>query len=57
MLKFKNPERVATLETPFWYYDMDLFRSTVDAVVAASRKYGIKVHYSTRRFSVLALME
>lgn len=48
MLKFKNPERVATLETPFWYYDMDLFRSTVDAVVAASVKHGIKVHYSIK---------
>ena len=57
MLKFKNPERVATLETPFWYYDMDLFRSTVDAVVAASRKYGIKVHYSIKANTEKRLVE
>ena len=57
MLKFKNPERVATLETPFWYYDMDLFRSAVDAVVAASRKYGIKVHYSIKANTEKRLVE
>ena len=57
MLKFKNPERVATLETPFWYYDMDLFRSTVDAVVAAARKYDIKVHYSIKANTEKRLVE
>jgi len=48
MLKFKNPERIQTLETPFWYYDMDLFRRTVDEVVSAADKYGISVHYSLK---------
>ena len=57
MLKFKNPERIATLETPFWYYDMDLFRHTVDAVVNSSRKYDIKVHYSIKANTEKRLVE
>lgn len=57
MLKFKNPERIATLETPFWYYDMDLFRSTVSAVVEASRKYDIFVHYSIKANTEKRLVE
>ena len=57
MLKFKNPARIATLETPFWYYDMDLFRKTVDAVVAASEKYGITVHYSIKANTEKRLVE
>jgi len=48
MLQFKNPERIKTLETPFWYYDMDLFRRTVDEAVSAAEQYGITIHYSLK---------
>ncbi len=57
MLKFKNPQRIQNLETPFWYYDMDLFRATVAAVVAASRKYDVKVHYSIKANTEKRLVE
>ena len=57
MLKFKNPERIKNLETPFWYYDMDLFRATVAAVVAAAEKYKVKVHYSIKANTEKRLVE
>ena len=57
MLKFKNPQRIQNLETPFWYYDMDLFRSTVAAVVEAARKYDVKVHYSIKANTEKRLVE
>lgn len=34
--------------TPFWYYDMDLLRATVDRVAALSLKYGIGLHYAIK---------
>lgn len=45
MLKISN---LRSLQTPFWYYDMDLFRRTVDEAVRASEKYGIHIHYSIK---------
>jgi len=48
MLKIKNFATVKNLATPFWYYDMDLFRATVDEVAALAEEYGIMVHYSVK---------
>ena len=45
MLRINN---LSSLQTPFWYYDMDLFRRTVDEAVAAAKKYGILIHYSIK---------
>lgn len=45
MLKIRNLD---SLQTPFWYYDMDLFRRTVDEAVRASEKYDIHIHYSIK---------
>ena len=48
MLKFRDFRRISELPTPFWYYDMDLFRSTVKRVAALSDRYGIGVHYALK---------
>ena len=45
MLKISN---LSSHETPFWYYDMDLFRRTVDEAARAAEKWGIVVHYSIK---------
>ncbi|MBR5735670.1 MAG: diaminopimelate decarboxylase [Bacteroidales bacterium] len=36
------------LETPFYYYDMDVLRSTVDNFSSTLRKYGITAHYAVK---------
>ena len=38
-------DRVAT---PFYYYDMDLFRRTVDHVAGLASQYDVKVHYAVK---------
>lgn len=34
--------------TPFYFYDMDLFRTTVSELASLSSQYGIKVHYAIK---------
>ena len=48
MLDIHNFERFAEVETPFYFYDMDLLRRTADSLAALSRDYGIKVHYAIK---------
>ena len=36
------------LETPFYYYDMDLLSKTLDTVRTESGKYGYKLHYALK---------
>lgn len=36
------------MRTPIWYYDMELFRRTIDEAVRAAEAYNIKVHYSIK---------
>ena len=36
--------KIRNTDTPFWYYDMDLLRATVDKAAELSRKYGIGLH-------------
>lgn len=43
-----NPEALEGLRTPFYYYDVDLFRRTVDEVAACAERYGIDVHYASK---------
>ncbi len=37
-----------TLETPFYYYDMDLLSKTLSTVKTESDKYGYEVHYAVK---------
>ena len=48
MLDIHNYERFAEVETPFYFYDMDLFRRTADTLSALSAAYGIEVHYAIK---------
>ena len=48
MLKLKNIKDLKTVPTPFWYYDMDLFRRTIDTAAALSAEHGVLVHYSIK---------
>ena len=48
MLDINTIEKLENIATPFYYYDMDLFRRTVDVVAAMATKYDIKVHYAIK---------
>lgn len=48
MLDIKNFSRLAEVETPFYFYDTDLFGRTADALSALSEAYRIKVHYAVK---------
>jgi diaminopimelate decarboxylase len=41
-------QRFNETETPFYYYDMDVLRNTLDACRDASSKYGFHVHYAMK---------
>ena len=45
------------MPTPIWYYDMPLFRRTVDAAVEAARANGIIIHYSIKANSEPRLLD
>ena len=48
-MKGKFPiEKFKTLETPFYYYDMDLLSRTLDTIKTESGKYGYKLHYALK---------
>ncbi len=48
MLDVKNIEFFEKVDTPFYFYDMDLLRTTVGKVSALSSRYGIDVHYAVK---------
>ena len=48
MLKFNDFGRVEELATPFWYYDMNVFRKTVKLAASLSERYGIGAHYALK---------
>ena len=48
MLDFNTIEQLDKLATPFYYYDMDLLRKTVDHVADLAQKHNIKVHYAVK---------
>lgn len=48
MLDIKDFDRFSVVETPFYYYDMDLLHRTVSRLASLASKYGIKVHYAVK---------
>lgn len=40
--------RFQSIETPFYYYNMEVLRSTLSACQTASSKYGFHVHYAMK---------
>ena len=48
MLDINTIEKLDRVATPFYYYDMDLFRKTVDHVAVLAKEHNIKVHYAVK---------
>lgn len=48
MLSLKNFTKFREKETPFWYYDMELLRTTVDRAAELAARYGIGLHYAIK---------
>ena len=48
MLDINTIERLESIATPFYYYDMDLFRRTIEHVAVLAEEYQIKVHYAVK---------
>ena len=48
MLDIKTIEKLESIATPFYYYDMDLFRRTLDHVAELAEKHNIKIHYAVK---------
>ncbi|MCD8172799.1 MAG: diaminopimelate decarboxylase [Alistipes sp.] len=48
MLSRHITDRLRTERTPFYLYDMDLLRRTLESARAASSKHGYKVHYALK---------
>jgi len=44
----KYLEQLRDIPTPFYFYDMDLLRATLDAVTSEANKYGYKIHYAMK---------
>jgi diaminopimelate decarboxylase len=43
-----NIEKLRKLETPFYYYDLDVLRSTLEIIKKESDNSGYKVHYAVK---------
>ncbi len=49
MLKGNFPvEKFETLQTPFYYYDVDLLKETLNVVKAEASKYNYHIHYAVK---------
>ena len=48
MLDINTIEKLDRVATPFYYYDMDLFRMTVNHVAVLAAEHDIKVHYAVK---------
>ena len=48
MLDINTIEQLDKIATPFYYYDMELFRKTVDHVAELAGEHGLKVHYAIK---------
>ena len=48
MFDTNSVDRFSQLETPFYYYHLDVLRNTLEACRAASSKYGFHVHYAMK---------
>ena len=42
----KHLDKIKGVNTPFYFYDLELLESTVNAAVNAAGKYGYKLHYA-----------
>ena len=57
MLDFNTIEQLDKIATPFYYYDMDLFYTTVDHVAELAAQHNLKVHYAVKANAEKRLLE
>ena len=50
-------ERLKTIQTPFYYYDLDVLRKTLENIRENQQKYGYKVHYAVKANANTVLLE
>ena len=48
MLSRQVASKLATYETPFYLYDVDLLNQTLDSLMSVAHRYGYKVHYAIK---------
>ena len=48
MIEKKTIEKFKNIPTPFYYYDLDILRATLDTVKKESEHSGYKVHYAVK---------
>ncbi|MCL2651190.1 MAG: diaminopimelate decarboxylase [Candidatus Azobacteroides sp.] len=41
-------DKFRSLETPFYYYDVDVLKKTLEAIKAEAEKYDFHIHYATK---------
>lgn len=57
MLNIADFQSLKKVETPFYYYDVELFNRTADAAAAAAKESGIQIHYSVKANTDRRLLE
>ena len=57
MFNPRYTNRFQSLETPFYFYDLDLLRKTLATVKTESEKYGYHVHYAMKANNDKAVVE
>ena len=48
MLNINDFSRFSVVDTPFYYYDMPLFRRTLESLSELAARYDVKVHYAVK---------
>ena len=41
-------EKFKALKTPFYYYDVDVLKETLNVVKSEAEKYNFRIHYATK---------
>ncbi len=57
MLNTNIIDKFEKIATPFYYYDMDLFRKTVDHAAELAEHHGIRIHYAIKANTERRLLE
>jgi len=48
MINISTADKLRRIETPFYYYDLDVLRSTLESVKKESDRSGYKIHYAVK---------
>ena len=48
MLSRQVADSLRKYETPFYFYDIDLLRQTLESITSVARRYGFVIHYAIK---------